>query len=137
MLPHILEIPNLIQIQIDSYDWFVKEGLRELLDEINPIQDFTGARMEISFRDYHFEDPKLSEADCRERDATFAAPLKVNVELEIKETGEIKEQEIYLGDFPLMTEDGTFVINGAERVVVSQIVRSPGAYFSYETDPTT
>jgi DNA-directed RNA polymerase subunit beta len=136
-LPNVLDIPNLIQVQIRSYDWFVKEGLRELLDEINPIQDFTGARMEISFRDYRFEDPKLSEAECRERDATYAAPLKVNVELEIKETGEIKEQEIYLGDFPLMTEEGTFVINGAERVVVSQLVRSPGAYFSYETDPTT
>ncbi|MEX2238653.1 MAG: DNA-directed RNA polymerase subunit beta [Dehalococcoidia bacterium] len=136
-LPNVLEIPNLIQVQIRSYDWFVREGLRELFDEINPIQDFTGSRMEISFRDYRFEDPKLSEAECRERDSTYAAPLKVIVELLIKETGEVKEQEIYLGDFPLMTEEGTFVINGAERVVVSQLVRSPGSYFSTEEDPTS
>ncbi|MPZ21948.1 MAG: DNA-directed RNA polymerase subunit beta [Dehalococcoidia bacterium] len=136
-LPHVLDIPDLIQVQLNSYGWFVKSGLRELLDEINPIQDFTGSRMDINFRDYWFEDAKFSEAQCRERDATYAAPLKVKVELEIKETGEIKEQNIYLGDFPLMTGDGTFVINGAERVVVSQLVRSPGAYFSLEQDQTT
>ena len=136
-IPDVLELPNLIQIQVDSFDWFIREGLRELFDEINPITDFTGNRMELRFLDYEFRTPKYSEVECRTRDATFAAPLFVNVRLSIKETGEHMEQPIFMGDFPLMTTNGTFVINGAERVVVSQLVRSPGVYFTLEEDPTS
>ena len=136
-IPDVLELPNLIQIQVDSFDWFIREGLRELFDEINPITDFTGNRMELRFLDYEFRTPKYSEVECRTRDATFAAPLFVNVRLSIKETGEHMEQPIFMGDFPLMTINGTFVINGAERVVVSQLVRSPGVYFTLEEDPTS
>ncbi len=136
-IAHVLDIPHLIRIQVDSFEWFKAEGLRELLDEISPIEDFTGTRMKLRFRDYSFGEPKHNELDCRERDMTFSAPLKVWVELEVKETGEVKEQELFMGDFPLMTPNGTFVINGAERVVVSQLVRSPGVYFTLETDPTT
>ncbi len=134
---HVLDIPKLIQVQLDSFRWFQEEGLRELLDEISPIQDFTGNRMELVFREYSFGEPKYSEMECRERDMTYAAPLRVNVELRVKETGEVKEQELFMGDFPLMTQHGTFIINGAERVVVSQLVRSPGAYFSIEQDPAS
>jgi DNA-directed RNA polymerase subunit beta len=136
-IPHVLNLPNLIQVQKDSFNWFKEEGLRELFDEISPIQDFTGTRMELRFGEYTFGEPKYTEAECRERDMTFSAPLKVNVELHIKETGEVKEQELFMGDFPLMTEHSTFVINGAERVVVSQLVRSPGVYFTIEQDPTS
>src|SRR5829696_8455190 len=136
-IPHVLDLPNLIQVQKDSFNWFKEEGLRELFDEISPIQDFTGTRMELRFGEYSFGEPKYSEAECRERDMTFSAPLKVNVELHIKETGEVKEQELFMGDFPLMTDHSTFVINGAERVVVSQLVRSPGVYFTIEQDPTS
>ncbi len=134
---HVLDVPKLIQVQLDSFRWFQEEGLRELLDEISPIQDFTGNRMELVFGDYAFGEPKYSEMECRERDMTYAAPLRVNVELRVKETGEVKEQELFMGDFPLMTQHGTFIINGAERVVVSQLVRSPGAYFSIEQDPAS
>jgi DNA-directed RNA polymerase subunit beta len=136
-IPQIMEMPNLIKVQLDSYDWFIREGLRELLDEISPIQDFTGSKMELRFGEYSFGEPKYSEAECRDRDATYAAPLRVKVELIVKETGEVKEQELFMGDFPLMTPTGTFIINGAERVVVSQLVRSPGVYFTREKDPTT
>jgi len=136
-IPQIMEMPNLIKVQLDSYEWFAREGLRELLDEISPIQDFTGSKMELRFGEYSFGEPKYSEAECRDRDATFAAPLRVKVELIVKETGEVKEQELFMGDFPLMTPTGTFIINGAERVVVSQLVRSPGVYFTREKDPTT
>jgi DNA-directed RNA polymerase subunit beta len=136
-IPQIMEMPNLIKVQLDSYEWFIREGLRELLDEISPIQDFTGSKMELRFGEYTFGEPKYSEAECRDRDATFAAPLRVKVELIVKETGEVKEQELFMGDFPLMTPTGTFIINGAERVVVSQLVRSPGVYFTREKDPTT
>jgi DNA-directed RNA polymerase subunit beta len=132
-----LEIPNLIQIQLTSFDWFKREGLRELFDEISPISDFTGKTMELRFKDYEFGEPRYSEIECRERDMTYAVPLRVKVELLIKETGEIKESEIFMGDFPMMTDDGTFVINGAERVVVSQLVRSPGVYFTPVKDPST
>jgi DNA-directed RNA polymerase subunit beta len=132
-----LEIPNLIQIQVTAFEWFKREGLRELLEEISPISDFTGKTMELRFRDYEFGEPRYSEIECRERDMTYAVPLRVKVELLIKETGEIKESEIFMGDFPMMTEDGTFVINGAERVVVSQLVRSPGVYFTPVKDPST
>ncbi len=136
-IPQIMEMPNLIKVQLDSYEWFTREGLRELLDEISPIQDFTGSKMELRFGEYSFGEPKYDERECRDRDATFAAPLRVKVELIVKETGEVKEQELFMGDFPLMTPTGTFIINGAERVVVSQLVRSPGVYFTREKDPTT
>ncbi len=136
-ISQIMDMPNLIKVQLDSYDWFIREGLRELLDEISPIQDFTGSKMELRFGEYSFGEPKYNERECRERDATYAVPLRVKVELIIKETGEVKEQELFMGDFPLMTPTGTFVINGAERVVVSQLVRSPGVYFTRETDATT
>ena len=136
-IAHVLDIPHLISMQISSFNWFKDEGLRELFDEISPISDFTGTRMELRFGDYSFGEPKYSELECRERDMTFSAPLRVNVQLVVRETGEVKEQELFMGDFPLMTPNGTFVINGAERVVVSQLVRSPGVYFTLETDPTT
>src|SRR6187455_1511660 len=128
------EIPNLIELQLDSFDWFVKNGLRELFDEISPIKDFTGKVMELQFLDYEFGDPKYSEEECRTKDLTFSRPLYVNVELLIKETGEIQRQRVYVGDYPWMTDQGTFVINGAERVVVSQLVRSPGVYYSEVED---
>ncbi len=134
----VLELPDLIAIQRDSFEWFKREGLRELFDEINPIRDFTEQRMELRFGSYHFSEPKYGEQTCRVRDKTYESALRVNIELEIKEgAGEIKEQELYFGEFPAMTRDGTFIINGAERVVVSQLVRSPGVYFTKETDPST
>src|SRR5947207_2885180 len=136
-IPSVMPMPNLIQIQIDSFDWFKNIGLRELFEEISPITDFTGKNMELEFRDYSFGEPRYTVYECRRRDMTYAAPLRVSVQLLIKETGEIKESEIFMGDFPLMTETGTFVINGAERVVVSQLVRSPGVYFTASEDPAT
>ena len=136
-IAHILDLPNLIHIQVESYHRFQHEGLRELFDEISPIQDFTGSRLELRFGDYSFGEPKYSEWECRQRDMTYSAPLRVNVQLIVKETGEVKEQELFMGDFPLMTPNGTFVINGAERVVVSQLVRSPGVYFTLENDLTS
>src|SRR3989337_1523955 len=136
-IPDVAGLPHLVQIQLDSYEVFKSEGLRELLEEISPIQDFTGNRLEMRFTGYSFGETKYDEEECRERDATFAAPLRVNVQLLVKETGEIKEQEIFMGDFPLMTDQGTFIINGAERVVVSQLVRSPGVYLTLERDATS
>ncbi|MEN9937392.1 MAG: hypothetical protein RLZZ387_3971, partial [Chloroflexota bacterium] len=132
-----ISVPTLIETQVNSFEWFRKEGLRELFDEISPITDFTGKNMELRFLDYTFGESRYDEYECRERDMTFAAPLRVNVQLRILSTGELKESEIFLGDFPLMTENGTFVINGAERVVVSQLIRSPGVYFKEEKDPTS
>ena len=132
----ILEIPNMLKIQKDSYDWFLREGLREVFRDVDSISDYTG-NLELSFLDYSMnEPPKYSVEECKERDATYAKPIKVRVRLYNKETDEIKEQEIFMGDFPLMTNGGTFVINGAERVIVSQIVRSPGVYFGDEVDKT-
>jgi len=131
------EIPNLIELQLDSFAWFIDKGLRELFDEISPIKDFTGKVMELQFLDYEFGDPKYSEEECRTKDLTFSKPLYVNVELLIKETGEIQRQRVYMGDYPWMTDQGTFVINGAERVVVSQLVRSPGVYYSETEDPAS
>ncbi len=131
------EIPNLIELQLDSFEWFVAKGLRELFDEISPIKDFTGKVMELQFLDYEFGEPKYSEEECRTKDLTFSKPLYVNVELLIKETGEIQRQRVYMGDYPWMTDQGTFVINGAERVVVSQLVRSPGVYYSEVEDPAS
>ena len=132
----ILEIPNMLKIQKDSYEWFLREGLREVFRDVDTITDYTG-NLELSFLDYSMnEPPKYSVEECKERDATYAKPIKVRVRLHNKETDEIKEQEIFMGDFPLMTNGGTFVINGAERVIVSQIVRSPGVYFGDEVDKT-
>ncbi len=131
------EIPNLIELQLDSFEWFIGKGLRELFDEISPIKDFTGKVMELQFLDYEFGEPKYSEEECRTKDLTYSKPLYVNVELTIKETGEIQRQRVYMGDYPWMTDQGTFVINGAERVVVSQLVRSPGVYYSETEDPAS
>jgi DNA-directed RNA polymerase subunit beta len=136
-IPEVLPIPNLIELQLNSFNWFIENGLRELLDEISPIQDFTGRVMELRFREYEFEAPKYDELECRTRDLTFSKPLYVWVELLIKETGEIQRQRVYMGDFPFMTEQGTFIINGAERVVVSQLVRSPGVYYTAIEDQVT
>ena len=132
-----IDLPRLIETQINSFEWFKREGLRELFDEISPITDFTGKNLELRFGDYVFGEPRFTEFECRERDMTYAAPLRVNVQLRILATGEIKESELFLGDFPMMTENGTFVYNGAERVVVSQLIRSPGVYFKDEKDPAT
>ena len=130
------EIPNLIELQLDSFAWFVEKGLRELFDEISPIKDFTGKVMELQFLDYEFGDPKYSEEECRTKDLTFSKPLYVNVELLIKETGEIQRQRVYMGDYPWMTDQGTFVINGAERVVVGLPLTLRGEHGSQarETD---
>ena len=160
-IPHLLETPNLIQIQQESYRWVCDPsrdgGLKELFAEISPIKDFAGTRYELHFPSYGFGNnadipafeqeqdfweymwaaAKCSEHECYERDATYAVPLRVKVRLVIKETGEIKEQDIFMGDFPLMTAKGTFIVNGAERVVVSQLVRSPGVYFTVDEDPAT
>ena len=132
-----IEMPNLIKVQKDSYDWFVEEGLGEILKDISPIVDYSG-NLVLEFLDYYMEEKtKYTLEEAKERDATYATRLHVKVRLINRETGEIKEQEIYLGDFPLMTDSGTFVINGAERVVVSQLVRSPGCYYAKEFDPKT
>ncbi len=135
-IPDILELPKLIEVQLDSFQAFRKEGLRELFEEISPIVSFN-KNLELHFLDYRFDEPKYSEAECRERDITFASSLWVKVRLVNKETGEIQEQDVFMGDFPLMTQNGTFVINGAERVVVSQLIRSPGVYFTVEEDRAT
>jgi DNA-directed RNA polymerase subunit beta len=131
-----LDMPNLVDHQNRSFQWFVDEGLGELLAEISPIDDYTGAKLSLSFKDYRFEEPKLSEAEARENNVSYEAPLKATVELTNKVTGEVKEQEIYLGDYPWMTERGTFVINGAERVVVSQLIRSAGVFFTADQHGT-
>ncbi|NLG70049.1 MAG: DNA-directed RNA polymerase subunit beta, partial [Firmicutes bacterium] len=129
----VLELPDLIELQLRSYRWFKEEGLAETFRDISPIQDFTG-NLVLEFLEHSFGEPKYSVEECKERDATYAAPLKVRVRLIKKDTGEVKEQEVYMGEFPLMTDKGTFVINGAERVVVSQLVRSPGVYYSQDRD---
>ncbi len=132
-----IEMPNLIKVQKDSYEWFLKEGLGEVLKDISPIEDYSG-NLVLEFFDYYMEDKtKYTMEEAKERDATYATRLHVKVRLINRETGEIKEQEIYLGDFPLMTDSGTFIINGAERVVVSQLVRSPGCYYAEEFDTKT
>ena len=138
-IPDIRPMPGLIQIQLDSFEWFKKEGLRELFQEISPIEDFTGKNLSLEFivPPEPFGKPKYNEDECRDRDATYNAPLTVKARLTNKETGEIIEKDIFMGDFPLMTKEGTFIINGAERVVVSQLVRSPGVYFTADEDATT
>ena len=133
----VMAMPNLLEIQKKSYQWFLDTGLREVFADVASISDYAG-NLELSFIDFSMnEQPKYDVEECKARDATYAAPMKVSVRLHNKETGEIKEQEIFMGDFPLMTHSGTFVINGAERVVVSQIVRSPGIYYGKETDLKT
>ena len=130
----IMDMPNLLEIQKSSYKWFLETGLREVFKDVDSVTDYSG-NLELSFIDYSMDEkPKYTEEECKARDATYAAPLKVRVRLRNKETEEIKEQEIFMGDFPIMTPGGTFVINGAERVIVSQIVRSPGVYFGKELD---
>ena len=131
----VLEMPNLIEVQKDSYQWFLDEGLKEVFDDISPIADYNG-RLSLEFVDFALceDDVKYSIEECKERDATYAAPLKVRVRLHNKESEDISEHEIFMGDLPLMTKTGTFVINGAERVIVSQLVRSPGIYYDIQKD---
>ncbi len=132
-ISEVLELPNLIEIQLSSYQWFLDEGLREMFQDISPIEDFTG-NLSLEFIDYSLGEPKYSVGESKQRDVTYSAPLRVKVRLINKETGEVKEQDVFMGDFPLMTETGTFVINGAERVIVSQLVRSPSVYYSGKID---
>ncbi|MDR2655878.1 MAG: DNA-directed RNA polymerase subunit beta [Oscillospiraceae bacterium] len=132
----VLDMPNLIEVQKNSYEWFLKEGLRDVLNDVSSISDYTG-NLVLDFVDYRLDDkPKYAVEECKERDATYAKPMRVKAQLLNKETGEIKEQEIFMGDFPLMTDSGTFIINGAERVIVSQLIRSPGVYFNMSYDKT-
>ena len=136
-IKEIADLPNLIEIQVDSYKWFIEEGLKEVFEDISPIEDYTG-NLILEFVDYSIDEkPKYDIEECKERDATYHAPLNVKVRLINKETGEIKEQKVFMGDFPLMTDRGTFVINGAERVIVSQLVRSPGVYYALDRDMKT
>ena len=128
-------MPHLIDIQKSSYDWFIKEGLREIFHDISPIKDFTG-NLELSFENFELGKPKYDVEECKERDESYSAPMNVKVRLVYKDTGKIKESSVFMGDFPLMTETGTFVINGAERVIVSQLVRSPGVYYAVNMDPS-
>ncbi|MCB6828438.1 MULTISPECIES: DNA-directed RNA polymerase subunit beta [Megamonas] len=134
-IKEVMDMPHLLDIQRNSYDWFMKEGLQEIFHDISPIQGFTG-NLVLSFEGFSLGKPKYDIDKCKERDATYSAPLRVNVRLVNNDTGEVKEQEVFMGDFPLMTETGTFIINGAERVIVSQLVRSPGAYYGENIDPT-
>ena len=132
----VLEMPNLIEVQKNSYKWFIDEGLREVFRDVGTITDYNGI-LELNFVDFKIDEtPKYTVAECKERDVTYAAALRVTARLNNTETGEIKESEVYMGDFPLMTDSGTFVINGAERVIVSQLVRSPGVYYAVEKDKT-
>ncbi len=134
-LKHVLELPNLIDIQKASFHWFLEEGLRETINDISPIEDYTGT-LAVEFAEYRFGDPPVSIQECREKDLTYQAPLSMTVRFVNKETGEIREQNVFMGDFPMMTDHGTFIINGTERVIVTQLVRSPGAYLMEAKDPT-
>ena len=136
-IPQVLDIPNLIESQIDSFNWFRNAGLTDVFREVSPISDYTEKKYELRFHEHKFGDPKYSPQECKEREITFSQPLYVTAHLLVKETGEIKEMPIFMGDFPMMTDNGTFVINGAERVVVSQLVRSPGIYFTTERNPSS
>jgi DNA-directed RNA polymerase subunit beta len=136
-LPETLEIPDLIRVQLDSFRWFQEEGLKELFEEISPIQDYTNTRLELHFVDYEFREPLHSISECLERGLTYASPIHVTAQLVVKETGEIKQQELFFSDFPLMTDNGTFIISGVERVVVNQLTRFPGVYFTLERDPSS
>ncbi|HWB23359.1 MAG TPA: DNA-directed RNA polymerase subunit beta [Gaiellaceae bacterium] len=134
-LKHVLDLPNLIDIQRESFDWFLNEGLRETIDDISPIEDYTGS-LAVEFGEYRFGDPQFSIQECREKDLTYQAPLSMTVRFVNKDTGEMREQTVFMGDFPMMTEWGTFIINGTERVIVTQLVRSPGAYLMEPKDGT-
>src|SRR3989339_2116790 len=125
-LKDAIPLPDLIEIQRASYNWFFAEGLKELFEEISPIRDFIGRDLELYFLDYYLDEPKFDEVTAKNKNISFEAPLRVNIRLVNKRSSEVKEQEIYLGDFPLMTDRGTFIINGVERVVVSQLIRSAG-----------
>src|SRR5215218_424968 len=133
-LKHVLDLPNLIDIQKASFDWFLNEGLRETIDDISPIEDYTGT-LSVEFGEYTFGEPQFSIKECREKDLTYQAPLSMSIRFVNTETGEIREQTVFMGDFPMMTEHGTFIINGTERVIVTQLVRSPGAYLMEPKDP--
>src|SRR4051794_32227831 len=134
-LKHVLDLPNLIDIQRESFDWFMREGLRETIDDISPIEDYTGS-LAVEFGEYEFGVPQFSIQECREKDLTYQAPLSMTVRFVNKDTGEIREQTVFMGDFPMMTDWGTFIINGTERVIVTQLVRSPGAYLMEPKDAT-
>src|ERR671938_1863836 len=134
-LKHVLDLPNLIDIQRESFDWFLSEGLRETIDDISPIEDYTGS-LAVEFGEYEFGPPQISIQECREKDLTYQRPLSMTVRFVNKDTGEIREQRVFMGDFPMMTDWGTFIINGTERVIVTQLVRSPGAYLMEPKDPT-
>jgi len=135
-IPELMPLPPLIEVQHESYDWFRGAGLKRLFDEISPIVSFN-KNLELQFSEYWFAEPQYVMRECRDRDITYAAPLHVRTRLINKETGEVIEQDVFMGDFPIMTDEGTFIINGAERVVVSQLIRSPGAYFTVNEDRRT
>ena len=132
-IKNTFELKDLLEIQKKSYQWFIDTGIKEVFDDLFPVENFSGT-LSLEFGDYHFDEPRYSIKQSKDRETTFAAPLKVEVRLFNHETGEVKEQEIFLGDMPVMTDSGTFVINGAERVIVSQLVRSPSVYFNKEID---
>ena len=132
-IKEVMEMPHLLDIQRNSYDWFKKEGLKEIFKDISPIADFSG-NLELFFENFTFGESKYTLDDCKKRDGTYAAPIRVKVKLHNKAKGDVKEQEVFMGDFPIMTATGTFIINGAERVIVSQLVRSPGAYYDKTID---
>ena len=138
-LPQILDVPDLVKVQLDSFRWFQEEGLMQLLEEVSPIKDFTGNKLELNFQNYELREPDENhiEQKCRQRDLTYSSPLYVKARLLVKETGEFKEQDLFFGDIPLITAKGTFITTGAERVVVSQLIRSPGVYFTIEEDASS
>jgi DNA-directed RNA polymerase subunit beta len=132
----VMDVPNLIEIQLDSFQWFQEEGIKQLLEEISPIKDFTGNKLELSFVGYEFREPRYSELECAQRDQNFSMPLYVKARLLVKGTGEIKEPfDLFFGDIPMMTAQGTFITSGTERIIVSQLLRSPGVYFTTEEEP--
>lgn len=133
-IQNVLDLPNLIAIQTESYDWFINQGIRDVFDDVNPIRDYSET-MKLEFLNYRLEStPKYTEQECKDRDMNYSTLLKVDVRLTNNNTGEVKEQEVFMGEIPLMTDNGTFIINGAERVIVSQLVRSPGVYYGEEID---
>ena len=135
-IPKIMEMPDLLDIQKESFEWFKKEGLMDALKDISPIEDFTG-NMSLEFTGYSFDPMEVSADECKQQDMSYTAPLKVSARFVNKETGEMKEQEVFMGDFPIMTVKGTFIINGTERVIVSQLVRSPGVFYDTDIDKKT
>ncbi|HEX4746257.1 MAG TPA: hypothetical protein VFU99_05170, partial [Gaiellaceae bacterium] len=134
-LKHVLDLPDLIDIQKASFEWFLADGLRETIDDISPIEDYTGT-LAVEFAEYEFGEPQFTIQECREKDLTYQVPLSITVRFVNKDTGEIREQRVFMGDFPMMTPWGTFIINGTERVIVTQLVRSAGAYLMEPKDAT-